>query len=153
MSQTNNCVICGRIMSPKRPKLRCTDCTKSGALMPNKVKMVPNISSGTIGTSANDYQVMFDALKDIKETLNELEREKKETPVEKPELKLYEVRVWKKGAGMRPTSTTVVLDVDSKSATASVIEHRGYVNIDKSDARELTGPYHAGYIVAYRTLP
>jgi hypothetical protein len=72
---------------------------------------------------------------------------------EKEQLHLYEVSIWEVGDGIRPDSSTVVLDVDEESAAENVLEKMGYKTPVKTEVTELAGPYSSGFIVSFRTLP
>jgi len=68
-------------------------------------------------------------------------------------LKLFEVSVWEQADGVRPSSTTVILDVDEEQASDNVCEKMGYTNVSKTEVSELVGPYFPGFIVSFSTLP
>ena len=71
---------------------------------------------------------------------------------EKEQLKLFEVSVWEDGNSGRPSSTTVILDVDEDGACDNVLEKMGYTNVSKTEVTELVGPYAPGFIVSFSTL-
>ncbi len=72
---------------------------------------------------------------------------------DREQLHLYEVFVWDQGDGVRPTSTTVILDVDEDLAAENVLDKMGYTNVLKTEVTELVGPYTSGFIVSFSTLP
>ena len=71
---------------------------------------------------------------------------------EKEQLKLFEVSVWENGNSGRPSSTTVILDVDEDGAALNVLEKMDCLNVSKTEVTELVGPYAPGFIVSFSTL-
>ena len=163
--------MCGVDMSPGRIHAKCNKCLLGSVPDNISSKLKSKYSLATpqfnhqIGAapaavmSANEQKVMMETLKDIRESIdsvnriNEANDRQKRKEAEEPKLKLYEVSVWDEGALTRPTSTVVVLNTDKDSAANDVIHHMNYTDVQKFEVKELTGPFHAGYIVSYRTLP
>ena len=71
---------------------------------------------------------------------------------EKEQLKLFEVSVWEDGNSGRPSSTTVILDVDEDGACDNVLEKMNYRRVSKTEVTELVGPYYPGFIVSFGLL-
>ena len=182
MRTKSNCVVCGVALGSSRIQATCESCSilavpdkiptqiKSKGISniptPNYSVATPNFQIGqapppTLEIDLNEHQVVLDTLKEIRESIddvnriNEEIRKQKKKEEEKPTLKLFNVLVTlpqEVGFATLKIKMTI-LDTDETAVVKEVIrilEDDGYSELSTPlvDVTEICGPFESGFVIS-----